>query len=171
MDKLLVVDGRNPLKVSSAIEPTSIWLPEYMVDGSDKRTERVPQPIGWAQLTQCVEARAHDAMTSRPEATIGLGIESGVMVWGNKLLTLAAVYLEDHDGRNGSALTCGVQLPGAVARIVAGGSEVGNAVAALYGPEFGRDCVGAVTNGRLQAVRFFSEAVDLAMQAYVRPQS
>lgn len=167
-ERVLAVHGHSALKVSSVMESAAVWLPGCDVRGSDKVNDDIAQPVGWAQLIRCAEDRAHRTLATAPDANLAIGIESGVLAWGDSLLTLAAVYLEDREGRTGKALTRGVELPRSVARLVMGGPEVSEAVAAIYGPEYSRDCIGAVTGDHLQAVTFFSEAVGLAMRSYTR---
>lgn len=168
MSEFLVVHGRNPLKTAAAAVSAEIWLPGRQVHGSDLTSAGPAQPKGLPDIMDCAEHRARAVLVHDRHAAIGLGIESGVVEWGGKLLTMAAVYLEDRIGKTGKALTPGVELPDAVSEMVMEGLEVSEALGRVQGAGVGRDCVGAVTGGYLPAVRFFSGAVDLAMIAYRR---
>lgn len=129
------------------------------------------QPMTDEETMQGAKNRARRILEVVEDANIGAGLEGGLRKSpdGTYLIT-GFVYLLDRNGRDGFGEAATVAVPEDVMDLVMQGQELSKAVEAVYGTDTSndRDCTGVITNGKLNATDYYTEAARLAFSDYLQ---
>ena len=142
---LVVVGSGNPVKIAAVRAVMSRVAPEASVDGRAVSSEVPDQPWGDEETIRGARTRARAALAADPAATMGVGIEGGVVELANgEVRSNAWAVIVDREGREGVGGSLAMPLPPRVAQLLREGMELGHAMDAVTGSENTKHKEGAV---------------------------
>jgi len=133
------------------------------------------QPMGDAETRQGAQNRALAARNAQPDADFWVGVEGGAEETPGSpraLLTFAWVVILAR-GRRGQARTAAFELPEAVADLVRGGLELGDADDLVFKTSNSKrrnGAVGLLTGDVITRAGLYTPAVQLALIPFIRPE-
>ena len=128
------------------------------------------QPFGDAETMAGATRRAQAALAAVPGADFGVGLEAGVAEIEGRLFTFSWCAVTRADGRVSLACTPRLELPAALAALVRGGLELGDASDQVFRRKNSKQqegVVGLVTRGRMSRAQSSAPAVTLALARLV----
>ena len=141
----VVVGSRNPVKIAAVRAIMSRVAPMASVDGRAVSSEVPDQPWGDEETIRGARTRARAALAADPAATMGVGIEGGVVALANgEVRSNAWAVIVDREGREGVGGSLAMPLPPRVAQLLRDGMELGHAMDAVTGSENTKHKEGAV---------------------------
>ena len=141
----VAVGSKNPVKIAAVRAVLSRVAPGASAEGHAVASQVPDQPWGDEETIRGARTRARAALAADAAATMGVGIEGGVVahddgrVWSN-----AWAVVVDRDGREGVGGSLAMPLPPGVARLLRDGMELGHAIDAVAGTENVKHKEGAV---------------------------
>ena len=166
----LSVGSKNLAKVSAvAAAARHYWGEQAVVVGHDVPSGVRAQPLGHEETQQGALARARAALLAEPGATLGLGLEGGVVLLAGQPVMMG--YVAITDGHQHVVVpTVGTPLPLAWAEALERGAELRPFVQASgHAYDYKQGVVGLLTNGALQRDDTFRAAVTTALAPWVNP--
>jgi len=167
-----VVGSANPVKIAAA---RSVLRRVY---GRAVRIEACPvdsgigeQPWGDELTLQGALNRARAALQT-PGASLGVGLEGGLVKVGRRVFTSAWCAVVSEDGVTGVAGGANLLLPAAVAETVRGGAELGPAMDAFTGlsnTKHQEGAIGILTAGHLNRQAAYEHVLTLALARLLTP--
>ena len=171
----VAVGSKNPVKmkaaeigIARACEPLA--KVDVTVSGYNVASGVSDQPMGEDETKQGAINRAiaawnaHlDATKSKPEYSVGL--EGGIVDNGTDMICIATMACFDGSA-TGFSRAASFAIPPAMADLVRGGMELGDADDAIFktvNSKQGEGTVGALTRGVINRVSYYEPAVVLAM--------
>ena len=169
---LFAVGSRNPVKLAAVRDGAGPFFSDLQVAGVDAASGVAAQPRGDAETLAGALNRARQALELAPEDAYGVGLEGGVVELGPDMFACAWCAIMQHDGQQGVASTGRCMLPRAVAELVRGGMELGQAddiVFARSQSRLNEGAVGLLTRGAIDRARFYAPAVTMALVPFLNP--
>lgn len=172
MKKIIVASG-NPMKIKAAEKGFKEMFPDtaFEVEGIAVPSQVSDQPIGDEETYTGAYNRVLGAKKAKPEADFWIGIEGGNIRHDQEMETMAWVVV--HDNRTaGKARTAGFFLPPKVIELVNQGYELGHADDIVFGTSNSKQTTGSaglLTDGVMDRVRFYTDAVILALIPFKQP--
>jgi inosine/xanthosine triphosphatase len=169
---LAVVGSRNPVKIAAARAVLS------RVHGERVRVEACPvetgisdQPWGDEETLRGALNRARAALRV-DGASLGIGLEGGLVEVDRRLFTCAWCAVAREDGAVGVGGGANLLLPPAVAEAVRAGAELGPAMDAFTGLEDTKHhegAIGILTAGHLNRQSAYEHVLTLALARLLTP--
>ncbi|MBL0938272.1 MAG: DUF84 family protein [Gemmatimonadaceae bacterium] len=173
-DLQIVVGSTNPVKRAAVEAVIRQIVPTATVSGVPVESGVADQPLGDEETQAGARQRAHAALTAAPHATLGVGLEGGVVVLPNgRMRTCAWCVVVDRTGMEGLGGSLSIPLPDAVARRIRAGEELGlamDAEARTVGTKHGRGAVGILTAGLVDRQRAYEPMVAYALAPWLAPE-
>lgn len=165
--KIVVASG-NPVKVSAVREA---FAERFGPRQLDVRGENVPsgvadQPRGDGETRRGAHNRAAGARERFPDADYWVGIEGGIDTVDGQLLAFAWMVIVHRSGRSGMARSVTLPLPPAVATLLSGGMELGEANDRVFGTHNSKQeggAFGLLTDGRHTRGSVYSDTLAMAL--------
>lgn len=177
MKRIVALGSTNPVKLEAVKEGfCSVFPKEALAFVSVEAASGVSvQPMGDADTRQGAQNRALDARRLLPEAEFWVGVEGGTEILPGapeRMLTFAWVVILSRKKR-GLARTAAFELPEAVAALVRGGLELGDADDVVFKTSNSKrrnGAVGLLTGDVITRAGLYTPAVQLALIPFVRPE-
>ena len=170
----IAVGSANPVKVAAVRAVAQRILEDAVVAGIEVVSGVAAQPFGDEETIRGARARAERALDADPAATLGIGLEGGVVELNDGLLrTCAWAAAVDREGRRGIGGSLAMPLPGAVSDAIRGGAELGDAMDRVTGEtdvKRGRGAVGVLTAGLVDRQRAYEMLVAYALAPWLSPE-
>ena len=170
---LFAVGSRNPVKVAAVREGAIPFFSGLAVEAVDATSGVAAQPRGDDETMRGALNRARQALALAPAADYGVGLEGGVVEIGPAMFACAWCAIVARDGRSGVASTGRCLLPPAVADLVRGGMELGDADDLVFGrsqSKLSEGAVGLLTRGKIDRAAFYAPAVTMALVPFLNPE-
>lgn len=170
----VAVGSTNPVKIAAAQAVLTRIVPDVVVRGVEVASGVPDQPFGDEQTQAGARQRALAALGAVEEATLGVGLEGGVVEMPNGALrTCAWAVVVDRHGREGVGGSLSMPLPDGVAARIRAGEELGHAMdaeARTTGTKTGRGAVGILTAGLVDRQRAYEPMVAYALAPWLAPE-
>jgi inosine/xanthosine triphosphatase len=167
-----VVGSKNPVKTAAARAVIHRVFPENVrVEAVDVESGVPDQPWGDEETLRGARQRAKAALCVEG-ATLGVGLEAGLIEVGGDIFTCAWCVVTRQDGTTGVAGGANLLLPPAVAEAVRAGAELGPTIDALTGlhkTKHGRGAIGILTREHLDRQSSYEHLLTLAMARFLTP--
>jgi len=167
-----VVGSKNPVKIAAARAVLHRVFPEGVhVEAVDVESGVPDQPWGDEETLRGARQRARAALRV-DGATLGVGLEAGLVDVGGDIFTCAWCVVTRRDGTTGVAGGANLLLPPAVAQAVRAGAELGPTIDALTGlhkTKHGRGAIGILTREHLDRQSSYEHLLTLAMARFLTP--
>ncbi len=170
----IVVASRNPVKLKAASTAFAAMLPDTPAEvvGVSVASGVADQPRGDDETRRGARQRADNAQGAEPGADYWVGLEGGVDVLGDTLMTFAWMSILAADGRRGETRSVGLPLPPAIKALVDEGLELGDANDQVFGTVNSKHQGGAfglLTDGRYTRESVYVEALCVALVPLINP--
>lgn len=164
----IVVASTNPVKVAAVSGAFANMLSETNLDVQGVATSSgvSDQPMSDEETRRGSRNRVLNAMHDHPDADYWVGIEGGIEMTGESLMTFAWISLRRSDGRSGESRTVSLTLPPAIRRMIEDGLELGEANDRVFDTQNSKQAGGAfglLTGGRYTRESVYTEAVTVAL--------
>ena len=177
----IAVGSKNPVKLRAGkLGMESVLSTEVRVEGFPAKSGVPDQPVGDDETRQGAINRAKASWSMYCEAHGGaepafsLGMEGGINSKDEGDTMTCFAYIVIYDGNKfGKAKTATFDLPEAMARLVRGGMELGDADDEVMGKvnsKQGEGTVGALTRGLISRTDYYIPAVQLAYPVFDFPK-
>ena len=167
-----VVGSKNPVKIAATKEVLRrIYGDDVDVEPLDVESGVSHQPWGNEETLRGALHRARAAQRASG-ATLGVGLEGGLLEVDGYVFTSAWCAVARDDGIVGVAGGANVLLPPAVAADVRAGAELGLAMDALTGlhnTKHGDGAIGILTGGQLSRQAAYEHLLILALARLLTP--
>ncbi len=168
MKKQVIIASNNPTKIDSTQRGFRELFPSeaFEFTGVSVSSGVSAQPMGDEETFQGAWNRVKAAQAIMPDADFWIGIEGGNIRSINEGMEVMAWVVVLSDKQMGKARTAGFFLPPKVIRLVDEGLELGHAmdkVFAVHNSKHEGGASGLLTDGVLPRVRFYTQAVILAL--------
>lgn len=177
MKSIVALGSTNPVKLEAVKEGfCSVFSGGALTFVSVEAASGVSvQPMDDAETRQGAENRALGARQAMPDADFWVGVEGGTEILPGVpeiMLTFAWVVILSHE-RRGLARTAAFVLPEAVAALVRGGLELGDADDLVFKTNNSKrrnGAVGLLTGDVITRAGLYTPAVQLALIPFIRPE-
>lgn len=170
----VVVGSANPVKIAAVRAILTQVAPTVTVEGLAVASGVPEQPFGDEQTQAGARQRALAALEATPHATLGVGLEGGVVeLPDGGLRTCAWAVIVDRHGHEGMGGSLSMPLPERVAARIRAGEELGHAMdaeARTTGTKTGRGAVGILTAGLVDRQRAYEPMVAYALAPWLAPE-
>lgn len=170
--RLVAVGSGNPVKLAAVTQVLRGVWPGARVEARPVPSGVADQPFGDEETIAGARERAR-AARSALDADLGIGLEGGVVDSPSGMRTCAWCVIVHRDGREGAGGSLAMPLPGAVARMIREGTELGHAMDALVaerGTKHGKGAVGILTDGRIDRQGAYEVLVTYALAPFLTPE-
>jgi inosine/xanthosine triphosphatase len=168
-----VVGSRNPVKIAATQEVLRrVHGRALCVEGVAVKSGVSSQPWG-DEETLCGAVNRAEAALSADDATLGVGLEGGLVEVGEQVFTCAWCAVARPDGTVGVAGGANLLLPPSVARAVRQGAELGPTMDALTGLDNTKQrqgAIGILTRGYLDRQSAYEQILTLALARLLSPK-
>lgn len=170
--KLVIVGSKNPIKIKCTENAfQSLFEDHFIVEGLNVDSNVNDQPQGDVETYTGAYNRAFEAKKAFPEADYWVGIEGGVDEVGAQMVAFAWMVILGGSNQIGKAKTGTFFLPEAISKLVREGIELGDADDRVFqqtNSKEGNGAVGALTNGVVNRLEYYQQAVTLALIPFVQ---
>ena len=170
--RLVAVGSGNPVKLAAVMEVLEGVWPGARVEARPVPSGVADQPFGDDETIAGARERARAARLAL-DADVGIGLEGGVVDSPSGMRTCAWCVIVHRDGREGIGGSLAMPLPGAVAKMIREGTELGHAMDALVaerGTKHGKGAVGILTDGRIDRQGAYEVLVTYALAPFLTPE-
>ena len=170
--RLVAIGSLNPVKIAAVRAVLTPRAPRATFTGAAVASSVPDQPFGDDDTIRGARTRAEAARRAL-DADLGVGIEGGCVDTPDGMRTCAWAAVVDRSGRVGTGGSLAMPLPEAVARLVRGGTELGDAMDALVGQhntKQGAGAVGILTDGIVDRQRAYETLVAYALAPFLTPE-
>ena len=170
----VIIASLNPIKIQAVEHGFGQMFSktDFTFQGVGFESPVSAQPIGDEETLHGAAERARTAQSLHPEADYWVGVEGGVAGNAEAMEAFAWVVVISKE-RTGSARSAAFYLPPEIARLVAGGMELGHADDLVFGRNNSKQTNGAVgilTNDAIDRKALYAPAVILALIPFVHPE-
>ena len=175
MPKEVVIASQNPVKIEATRVGFKKMFPgeEFSFRGESAPSEVSDQPMTDEETFTGASNRVKNVAQITPDADYWVGIEGGLRVREQgEMEAFAWVVIRGRDGVAGKSKTATFFLPTEMARLVAGGMELGGADDIVFGQANSKQkngTVGNLTGDVITRSTYYSEAVVLALVPFKNP--
>jgi len=162
---IVAVGSKNRTKVKAVEEAFRAYFRDATIVSVEVDPGVPPQPLG-EEIFVGAKNRALRALECCPEAYFGVGIESGLVEFGEWTLSKSVVFIAGRGGEVGFSVSAQFPLPLEIVERVKRGEEMGSVVDEIFGVSNARTTVGAVgllTKNVIDRVELYKHAVVLAL--------
>ncbi|MGQ0712775.1 MAG: inosine/xanthosine triphosphatase [Gemmatimonadaceae bacterium] len=170
--ELVAVGSTNPVKIAAARAVIARVAPHARVEGLQVPSTVSDQPWGDDETIRGARARALAARDALG-ADLGIGLEGGVVDEQPGLRTCAWAVVVGPEAQVGTGGSLAMPLPPAVAELVRGGLELGDAmdrVAGTHDVKRGPGAVGLLTAGLIDRQRAYETLIIYALAPFLVPE-
>ena len=170
--RLVAVGSTNPVKLAAVRAILGPLAPRASFEGTAVNSSVPDQPFGDEETIRGARTRAEAARVAL-DADLGVGIEGGCVEAADGMRTCAWAAVVDRDGMRGTGGSLAMPLPGAVARAIRAGAELGHAMDALvrqHNTKQGAGAVGILTAGLVDRQRAYEVLVTYAIAPWLTPE-
>lgn len=164
---VVVVGSRNPAKTMGTRKAFSNYFPDLEVREVDATLAVRAQPLTLEETIEGALSRARLALKASNEVDFGVGVEAGLVAFGEESLNLQVAAVMDGRGRHTLGSSSGFMVPGTVVRqMQVGGVELDRFAKGLAESEKVREEDGVVyhlTKGVVSRVDMTAECVGMAL--------
>lgn len=169
----VAVGSRNPVKVAAVRAILARVAPGCTAAGHPVSSEVPDQPWGDEETIRGARTRARAALAAEPTATMGVGIEGGVVALDDgSVRSNAWAVIVDRDGREGVGGSLAMPLPARVAVLLRDGMELGPAIDHVAGTEnikHKEGAVGVLTQGLVTRQMAYEVLLTYALAPWLAP--
>ncbi len=166
----IAIGSTNPVKIAAVKTSAALCWATSCFFPVEIQSGVAEQPWGDEQTRRGAAQRARAALERVPRATLGIGLEGGLLKTEFGVLTCAWCAVLDRSGRVGIGGSVNCLLPEVVADRVRAGEELGPAMDALSGIPDSKQKMGAVgilTNGLIDRQTAYEQIVKLALAPFL----
>jgi inosine/xanthosine triphosphatase len=168
----VVVGSKNPVKIAAARAVLQrVYATDVRVEAADVESGVPDQPWGDEETLRGARRRAAAALRVEG-ASLGVGLEAGLVEVGGDVFTCAWCVVTRRDGITGVGGGANLLLPSPVAAAVRSGAELGPTIDALTGlhkTKQGRGAIGILTREYLDRQSSYEHLLTLAMARFLTP--
>ncbi len=113
------VGTRNPSKIAGVGRAFREVFGEPDIVSVEASTRIPPQPIGMSVIVEGARRRALEALGRAPGCDVGVGVEAGLYLLGDRVFDVQVVYLVAADGSESLGLSPSFMVPEPFARALA----------------------------------------------------
>jgi inosine/xanthosine triphosphatase len=169
----IAVGSTNPVKLGAVRAVLGAIATSATIESVAVASTVPDQPFGDEETIRGALARAIAARQAL-NTELGVGIEGGVVEQADgSMRTCAWAVIVDARGRSGVGGSLVMTLPGEVAAMIRGGTELGEAMDRLVGArgtKHGRGAVGILTAGIVDRQRAYEALVAYALGPFLVPE-
>lgn len=170
----VAVGSANPVKVAAVRAVLERVVTDLTVHAIAVASGVPDQPFGDEETQAGARQRARAALVATPDATLGIGLEGGVVpLPDGGFRSCAWAVVVDRHGREGAGGSLAMPLPPRVAARLRAGEELGlamDAEARTSGTKTGRGAVGILTAGLVDRQRAYEPMVAYALAPWLTPE-
>ncbi len=171
---MILVSSTNPVKIQAAASAFELAFPsnDLKLKGISVPSGVADQPMSEEETRAGAWNRVKAARERMPEASWWVGIEGGIRQVNDGMEAFAWVLVANRD-REGWGRSAGFFLPPEVARLVAGGMELGHADDLVFGTSNSKQANGAIgllTHNLITRESLYVPAVLMALIPFLRPE-
>ena len=170
----IFVGSQNPVKINAVTIAASETWPTAIVEGFDVPSGIDEQPIGDKMTRQGALNRAHAALhdgaahfdLEKGAVALGVGLEGGVMEFGDEMWSTVWVAVVDTQGVTAEANGARFKVPEVVAEKIRAGEEMGPLVSKITGESDVRKkqgFIGVLTDGFVDRTEEYSGIAKMAL--------
>lgn len=167
-----IVGSKNPVKIDAAREVLRRWHgDDVWVEGVRVESGVSDQPWGDEETLRGALNRAKAALVVEG-ATLGVGLEGGLIEINGRVFTCAWCAVVRADGTTGVAGGANLLLPSSAAEAVHDGAELGPTMDALTGlqnTKHRQGAIGILTQGYLDRQSAYEHILTLALARLLSP--
>jgi len=165
----IAVGSLNAAKLAAVRQGVAAYWPEAEVVGHDVPSGVRPQPLGHEETIAGALNRARAALAAQPEATLGMGLEGGVVELHGWTVMMSYVAVVDANGREVVVPSTGTPLPHSWGMALWEGAELRPLVQAAGLPYSYQKGVNALlTNDQLTRDQLFAQTIMAALVPWVQ---
>lgn len=164
----IIVASTNPVKIKATLAGFKLMFPQedFLVDTVVVDSKVGEQPMTDKQTLAGAINRTLAAKKHHPKADFWVGIEGGVEDIGQEMTCFAWVVIVDKKGKIGKGKSGTIILPPAVAKLVRGGMEMGEADDKVFHMTNSKQKMGAVgilTDNIIDRTKYYIDTIILAL--------
>lgn len=173
--KEVIIASKNPVKIEATKVGFEKMFPdqEFNFRGESAPSEVNDQPMTDEETFNGAKNRVNNLAQIVPDADYWVGIEGGLQTRETgEMEVFAWIVVRNKDGVIGKSRTGTFFLPPEMARLVAGGKELGDADDIVFGQTNSKQkngTVGNLTGDVVTRSSYYSEAVILALVSFKNP--
>ncbi len=167
-----VVGSSNPAKVEAVRGTLARLAPGCRLEAVSVASGVSPQPVGDLETRLGAAGRARAALSLRPAADLGFGLEGGIVYEAAGTWLISWVAAVARDGRAGHASGLRMPLPDAAGPRLRAGEELATIIDDLFHVHDARSAAGAIgllTEGAVSRTEAFAQLVAMALAPHLRP--
>ncbi len=170
----VIVASLNPAKIEAARQALALLFPnrDCQLSGLAVPSGVAEQPMSDTETLAGARNRALAARAARPEAELWIGMEAGIERLQQQSITFAWLQVLG-PGLDNAARSASLTLPPFVARAVAEGEELGQAMDRLFNLSNCKQqggAIGVLTHNLLDRRRVYRDALILALAPLINPE-
>lgn len=164
----IIISSKNPVKIQSALLAFQEMFPEqeFETEGIAVPSGVSDQPMSDEETLRGALTRIENASRERPGADFWVGMEGGNEDKEGKMEGFAWMVVKGKDGTIGKGRCATYVLPEAIATLVRGGMELGDADNVVFGVEnskHGLGITGLLTHGVLNRTKYYVHGMFFAL--------
>ena len=164
---VVAVGSKNPAKILGTKKAFSRFFPDVEFREVDAASSVQAQPLTLDETIQGALARAKLALRLSAKADFGVGVEAGLVAFGDEHLNMQVAAIMDRRGRFTLGSSSGFMVPGLVVRqMQVGGVELDRLAKGLTAAEKVREEDGVVyhlTKGSVSRIDLTEQCVGMAL--------
>src|SRR5262249_30094649 len=173
---IFAVGSENPVKIHCVAEAVkAFWefWPDATAAGVNTDSGVGRQPSSDHEMLTGALNRARRSLANMPDGHLGVGIERGTLAAEDGMWAYAWVVVVNREARMGKGQTGRFMLPEAVARLVRGGLELGEADDRFFDRDNSKQkegAIGILSEGRITRMALYKPAVTFALLRFIHPE-
>jgi inosine/xanthosine triphosphatase len=168
----VAVGSTNPVKIQAVNEVfKEVFAKEVEIKSIKVNSEVSTQPFKEDIIKGSVN-RAKKALKLK-DADFGVGIESGVMKFGEKRYNLGFVTVVDKKGNIGTGTSGWFECPSSILRELEKGKELGQVISEITGRvdmQRREGAIGIFTKGKVTRKELYKHGVFMALTKFLSPE-
>jgi len=168
----VAVGSTNPVKIQSVKEVFNEVFGKEVEIVSVKADSRVSNQPFKEDIIQGSVNRAKNAL-KLTDADFGVGIESGVMKFGEKWYNLGFIAIIDKKGNMGTGTSGWFECPSGVLKELENGKELGQVISAMTGivdVQRQEGAIGIFTKGKVTRKELYKHGIFMALAKFLSPE-
>lgn len=170
----VVVASQNPAKMRAVQQAFALQFPDESLGYSavDAESGVGDQPMSDEETRRGAENRARQACETHPDMDYWVGLEGGIEIFGDQLMTFAWMAVLNNQGQISTARTVSLPLPPAVRDLIDQGLELGDANDQVFSTSNSKHeggAFGLLTDGLYTREGVYTQALVLALLPFVNP--
>jgi len=173
--KKIIVASNNPVKIQASLAGFQKMFPEeeFSAEGVSVESGVKDQPDTDEETYQGALNRIKNASVAVPDADFWVGLEGGIALQHDEMVTFAWILIRGKNGQIGKGRTGTLFLPSKVAELIRQGKELGEADDIVFGKTNSKQANGAVgllTHDVITRTDSYESAVVSALIPFKNPE-